>query len=132
MGRLSKANEAHIKNLQEAKARQKASVEDVTATEDPDFAQNMKQNSGDSLLEQGFFILEKDLDSDTDGNDDDNDEDAGDLKTDSDISMFSQFLAEAQLAAVKAECDAAQEQPNHKRHCTMDKTLPCSETKKAH
>lgn len=124
MGRLSKAKEARIKNL--LGARQRALVEDVTTMEDPDsdFVQNTTQNAADDLpsqvLEQGFFIpgLEEDLYSDTDEGESDDEEEAGDVKTNADISMFSQILAEAQLAAVKAEREAAYERPNRKRYYT--------------
>ncbi|KAF8501243.1 hypothetical protein BU17DRAFT_72022 [Hysterangium stoloniferum] len=112
MNRPSKAKTARVKNLQEAKARQKPSVEDITATEDPDFEQNTIQNP-----EQCFFILE-DLGSDMDEDESDNEEETGNVRTETDIFMFSQILAQVQLAAVKAEWEAAQGQPNRKRHYT--------------
>lgn len=92
MGRQSRANTAHVKNIQEARKRHKASVEDITAMEDPDFVQSMAQNATNDLLEQGFFILEKELGPDIDDDDDDKDEEeAGNLniKTDANIFTFS-------------------------------------------
>jgi hypothetical protein len=109
MGRLSKAKEAHVKNLLEAKAKQSTSVEDVTLTED------MTQNATDDLHEQGFFILEDNKGSDTDEGESDDEEETGDVLADADISMFSQILYKAQLTAVKAEREAAQEWPTRKR-----------------
>ena len=131
MGRQSRVKAAHVKNIQEARERHKASVEDITATEDPDFVQNTAQNATNDHLEQGFFILEEDLGPNTD--DDEDEEEAGNLniKTDADIFTFSQILAEVQLAAVKAEQEATQEWPiksnttlgmHHKPNITMPKS----------
>ena len=93
MGRQSRVKAAHVKNIQETRERHKASVEDITATEDPYFVQNTAQNATNDHLEQGFFILEEDLGP----------------NTDADIFTFSQILAKAQLAAVKAEQEATHE-----------------------
>ena len=97
----------------------RALVVDATTTdlaEDPDFTQNPTQNATDNLIGQSFFILDEDLGSDTDEDESDYKKETVDVKTDADIFMFSQILAEVQLAAVKAEQEAAQEQPNCKQH----------------
>ena len=115
MGRQSRVKAAHVKNIQETRERHKASVEDITATEDLYFVQNTAQNATNDHLEQGFFILEEDLGP----------------NTDADIFTFSQILAEAQLAAVKAEQEATQEWPiksnttlgmHHKPNITIPKS----------
>jgi len=123
MGRPSKAKQARIKNLLRAKARKRTlAAEDATttdSTEDPDYTQNPTQNAADNLIEQGFFILDEDLGSDTDEDESDDEKEAVDVKTDADIFMFSRILAEAQLAAVKAEREAAQERPIRQQSGTI-------------
>ena len=78
-------------------------------------------NHANDLLEEGFFMLEEDLGSDSEDEIEDEeleDESIDKPVTDADIVAFTQILAEAQLAAVKAERIATAEKPNRKRHYT--------------
>jgi hypothetical protein len=93
-------------------------VEDITDPQDPDFDGNQLQNSQNhtiDLLEEGFFMLEEDLGSDSKDEIEDKeceDESTHKPVTDADIVAFTQRLAEAQLAVVKAEHVAMGEKPN--------------------
>jgi hypothetical protein len=51
-------------NLRHAQKKLQAKVEDIMDPQDPDFEGNLPQNSLIDLLEEGFFMLGKDLDSD--------------------------------------------------------------------
>ena len=106
MGRCPKKTLAHIRNLGHWQKILQAHVEDITDPQDPDFDENWPQNQLVDLLEQGFFMLDEDLGSDTEDeidNEECEDESMDKVVTDTDIMHFTQWLAEAQLAAVKAE-----------------------------
>jgi hypothetical protein len=92
-------------------------VEDITDPEDPDFQGNHSKSHAVDLLEEGFFVLDENLDSDSE-DEGCEDECADESVTDADIAAFTEILAEAQLAAVKAEQLAKAEKPNRKRHYT--------------
>ena len=107
MGRHLKATISCINNLGHAQKKLWAQVEDIMDPQDPDFKGNPPQNCLIDLLEEGFFMLNKDLDSDNEDEIEDEeckDESMDKPVTDADIVAFTQILAEAQLAAVKAEC----------------------------
>ncbi|KAF8516431.1 hypothetical protein BU17DRAFT_92771 [Hysterangium stoloniferum] len=92
----------------------------ITDPQDPYFDGNHPQNHSIDLLE-GFFMLEEDLNSDSEDELEDEeceDESTDEPMTNTDIVAFTQKLAEAQLAAVKAECIAMAEKPNWKCHYT--------------
>ncbi|KAF8526919.1 hypothetical protein BU17DRAFT_82373 [Hysterangium stoloniferum] len=76
---------------------------------------NQPQNHPVNLLEEGFFILNKDLSSDNEGEIEDEeckDESTDKPVPDADIVAFTQMLAETQLAVVKAEHIATAEKLN--------------------
>ena len=117
MGRRSTATLTRISNLGYTKESFRAYVEDITDPEDPDFHGNHSKNHAVDLLEEGFFVLDENLDSDSE-DEGCEDECADESVTDADIAAFTQILAEAQLAAVKAEQLAKAEKPNRKHHYT--------------
>ncbi|KAF8804556.1 hypothetical protein BYT27DRAFT_7300076, partial [Phlegmacium glaucopus] len=115
MGRHSRATLAHVSNLGHAQKILWAHVEDITDPQDPDFDGNQPQKHPVDLLEEGFFILDEDLGSDTEDKMEDEeceDESTDKSVTDADIAAFAKMLAEAQLAAVKAEHIAQAEKPS--------------------
>jgi hypothetical protein len=115
MGRCSKATLSCVNNLGHAQKKLWAQVEDITDLQDPDFDENPPQNYANDLLEEGFFMLEEDLGLDSEDKIEDEeleDESIDKPVTDTDIVAFTQILAEAQLAAVKAERIATAEKPN--------------------
>jgi hypothetical protein len=121
MGRRSKATLARVSNLGHPQKKFQACVEDITNPQDPDFDGSRPQNHPVDLLEEGFFMLDEDLGSDSEDEIDDEeceDENTDKVVTDTDIARFAERLAEAQLAAVKAECVAMAEKPNRKCHYT--------------
>jgi hypothetical protein len=121
MGRCSKATISCINNLGHAQKKLQAQVEDIMDPQDPYFEGNPPQNCSIDLLEEGFFMLDEDLDSDDEDETEDKeckDESMDKPVTDADIIAFTQILAEAQLAAVKAEHIATAEKPNWKSHYT--------------
>jgi hypothetical protein len=115
MGRHSMATLACASNFRHAQKNLQAHVEDITNPQDPDFDRNQPQKEPVDLPEEGFFILDEGLDSDTEDEIEDEeceDESTDKPVTDADIAAFTKILAEAQLAAVKAECIAKAEKPN--------------------
>ena len=83
-------------------------MEDIMDPQDPDFKGNLPQNCSIDLLEAGFFMLDEDKIEDKECKDESMDKPV----TDAHIVAFTQILAEAQLAAVKAECITTAEKPN--------------------
>jgi hypothetical protein len=121
MGRRSKATLARVSNLGHPQKKNQARVEDITDPQDPYFDGNQPQNHPVDLLEERFFMLDEDLGSDSEDEIDDEeceDETTDKVVTDTDIAHFTERLAEAQLAAVKAEHVAMAEKPNRKRYYT--------------
>ena len=115
MGRRPKAIISHINNLGHAQKKLQAQVEDIMDPQDPDSKGNLPQNCSIDLLEDGFFMLDEDLDSDDEDEIEDEECEDGSMDkpvTDADIVAFTQILAEAQLTAVKAKCIATAEKPN--------------------
>jgi hypothetical protein len=102
MGRRSTATLARISNLGHTKESFRAHVEDITDPVDPDFQGNHSKSHAVNLLEEGLFVLDENLDSDSE-DEGCEDECADESVTDADIAAFTEILAEAQLAAVKAE-----------------------------
>ena len=64
MGRRPKATISRVNNLGHAQKKLRAQVEDIMDPQDPDFEGNPPQNCSIDLLEEGFFMLDGDLDSD--------------------------------------------------------------------
>ncbi|KAF8507884.1 hypothetical protein BU17DRAFT_100179 [Hysterangium stoloniferum] len=122
MGRHSKATLACISNLGHPQKKFQACVEDITDPQDPYFDGSRPQNHPVDLLEEGFFMLDEDLGSDSEDEIDDEeceDETTDKVVTDTDIARFTKRLAEAQLAAVKAErVTMAEKKLNRKCHYT--------------
>ena len=65
MGRRSKATIACFKNCGQAQKKLQAQVEDITDPQDPYFNEYQSWNHPADVLEEGFFILDKDLGSDS-------------------------------------------------------------------
>jgi hypothetical protein len=106
MGRRPKATILCINNLGHAQKKLQAQVKDIMNPQAPYFEGNPSQNCSIDLLEEGFFMLDKDLDSDDEDETEDEeckDESMDKPVTNADIVAFTQILGKAQLAAVKAE-----------------------------
>ena len=105
MGRRPKATVSRINNLRHPRKILRAPVEDIqTDLEDLDFNGNPPHNHA--------IDSEDEID-----NEEIEDESMDKPVTDADIVAFTQILAEAQLAAVKAERTVATaDKPNRKRH----------------
>lgn len=115
MGRRSRAALSRVSNLRHAQKNLPAHVEDISDPQNLYFDRNPP--------EEGFFMLEEDLGSDSDSEieDEENKDESTDKiasLTDADIVAFTRRLAEAQLAAVKAEQITMTEKPNRKRRYT--------------
>jgi hypothetical protein len=117
MGRHSKATITRVNNLRQAQTILRTHVDDISSCQDPYFDGNQLPNHQTDLPEEGFFILDENLGPESE-DEECEDEFTDKNVTDADITAFTQLLAEAQLAAVKAERAEKSEKPNRKRHYT--------------
>jgi hypothetical protein len=116
MGRQSKATVARLNNFQKRKKGLKATVEDVSDEGDSEFAEdNLLMHNGDDGI---AFSDGSDSEGGSESEAEEVEEEIDGLKNEAAINHFNQVLFEAQAMAVKAEKEAAGEQPKHKRHYT--------------
>lgn len=109
-----------MKNLQKTAKPQKATVEDITNSEDEIYTPSV-QNGHSDLLEEEFFFLDEESSSDEDsdfGDEEIDDDELKELETEEQIYWFNAILAEAQAVAIQAAKEAAESKPKQKRHYT--------------
>jgi len=120
MGRPSKNTTSRLKNLKGTSGHQKATVEDITDSEDEIYVPSA-QNGPSDLMEEGFFFLDEESCSDEDsdfGDEEMDDDELKELETEEQIYRFNAILAEAQAVAIQAAKEAAESKPKRKRHYT--------------
>jgi len=109
-----------LKNLQGTAGHQKATVKDITNSEDETYPP-LVQNGCSDLLKDWFFFLDEESSSDDDsdfGGEEMDDDELKDLETEEQIYRFNAILAEVQAVTIQAVKEAAKSKPKQKQQYT--------------